>query len=143
MDTDREGAFTLHPRLAADTLLVGALPLCRVLLMNDAAYPWLILVPRRAAIREVHELDAEDRRRLIEEIAAASRVLAGLPAVEKINVAALGNIVPQLHVHVLARRTDDAAWPQPVWGRGPARPYDADAAAALVTRLRADWPELA
>lgn len=135
--------FALHPRLAADTLPIGSWPLCTLLLMNDRHYPWLILVPRRAGISEIHDLDQDDRARLIEEVAAASRALSHLPGIDKINVAALGNIVPQLHVHILARRTSDPAWPQPVWGRVPPHPYEEAEVTALIARLRADLPDLA
>jgi diadenosine tetraphosphate (Ap4A) HIT family hydrolase len=115
--------FALHPTLARDTVEAARLPLCRVLLMNDRRFPWLILVPEREAVREIHELPAADRAVLIEEIARASEALARLFAADKLNVGALGNIVPQLHVHVVARSATDPAWPGPVWGSGPAVPY--------------------
>jgi diadenosine tetraphosphate (Ap4A) HIT family hydrolase len=115
--------FTLHPTLARDTLEVARLPLCRVLLMKDRRFPWLILVPEREAIREIHELPPEDRSQLVEEIAQAGRALERLFHPAKLNVGALGNIVPQLHVHVVARFETDPAWPGPVWGSGPAVPY--------------------
>ena len=111
-------SFALDPRLAADTLAVGDLSLSRVLLMNDRRYPWLILVPRREDLREIVDLDAQARAALIEEIAAASRFVRSLPGVDKINVGALGNIVAQLHVHVIGRAVGDPAWPGPVWGVG-------------------------
>ena len=117
-------SFELHPQLAADTFFVHALPLCDVLLMNDANNPWLILVPRQAGLRDVVDLDDAGQAVLMREIAVASRVLKALHAPHKLNVAALGNVVAQLHVHVIARQQDDAAWPTPVWGRVPARPYD-------------------
>ena len=126
-------SFELHPQLRADTCLVAALPLCDVLLMNDANYPWLILVPRVAGMRDVIDLDDAQQAVLMREIAAASRALKSLYSAHKLNVAALGNQVPQLHVHVIARQTDDAAWPNPVFGRVPARPYDE---AARERRLR-------
>ena len=109
-------SFALDPRLAADTLAVGDLALSRALLMNDSRYPWLILVPRREALREIVDLDAAQRATLIEEIAAASRFVQSLPGVEKINVGALGNIVAQLHVHVVGRAVGDPAWPGPGGG---------------------------
>ena len=115
--------FTLHPRLMADTLHVGDLPLCRVLLMNDATYPWLVLVPRRSELREIHDLDEADQHMLVGEISLASQKMQQHCQAEKMNVAALGNQVPQLHVHVIARFQDDPAWPGPVWGVMPARPY--------------------
>ncbi|MBF0324410.1 MAG: HIT family protein [Alphaproteobacteria bacterium] len=115
--------FELHPRLTADTIPVTDWPLCRVMLMRDANYPWLVLVPRRHGVTEIHELDQSDRQTLIEEIAAASQRLQNLTQAYKINVAALGNVVQQLHVHVIARFTTDPAWPNPVWGAVPAKPY--------------------
>lgn len=127
--------FALHPRLAADTLPVGDLPLCRVLLMGDARFPWLILVPRRPDLREFTDLPADQRTALMEEIAQASRALQAETGADKLNVGALGNVVSQLHIHVVARFTADAAWPGPVWGSGPAIPYAPDAAPALVGRL--------
>jgi diadenosine tetraphosphate (Ap4A) HIT family hydrolase len=128
--------FALDPRLAADTHEIGDLALSRVLLMNDARYLWLILVPRRADLAEIVDLDCEDRAVLIEEIARASEAVRTLPGVEKINVGALGNIVRQLHVHVVGRSVGDAAWPGPVWGAGAARRYEAEPAAAQVAGFR-------
>ncbi len=110
--------FTLHERLAADTSLVCELPLSSCLLMHDARYPWLILVPRIADLRDLHEVPAEHRLALFEEIDQASSALVKLHHAFKINVAALGNQVPQLHIHVIARQQDDPAWPGPVWGEG-------------------------
>jgi diadenosine tetraphosphate (Ap4A) HIT family hydrolase len=113
--------FALHPTLARDAVEVARLPLCRVLLMNDRRFPWLILVPERESLREIHELPPADRAALIEEIARASEVLTRLCHPEKLNVGALGNLVPQLHVHVVGRFAADAAWPGPVWGSGTGR----------------------
>lgn len=118
--------FALHPTLARDTVEVTRLPLCRVLLMNDRRFPWLILVPERGerdSVRELYELSASDRADLIEEIARASEVLKRLFQPDKLNVGALGNIVPQLHIHVVARSATDPAWPGPVWGSGAAVAY--------------------
>ncbi len=129
-------SFTLDPRLAADTFAAADLELSRVLLMNDSRYPWLILVPRREALREIVDLDAAERALLMEEIAAASRFMRALPGVEKLNVGALGNVVSQLHVHVLGRHTGDPAWPGPVWGAGARVPYAQGEAEALVARAR-------
>lgn len=129
--------FELHARLAADTLLIRDLPLSRLLLMNDARFPWCILVPARDGLRELYELTPADAALLHEEIRRVSLALAACGHVDKLNVAALGNQVPQLHIHVIARRYDDAAWPQPVWGSGPAQPYDEAAAHRLLTALRA------
>lgn len=119
--------FELDPRLDEETLQVIDLPLCRVRLMNDSRYPWLVLIPRRAGLTELIELDAGDRRVLTDEIDACSRVLMDHTAADKLNVAALGNQVRMLHVHVVARFEDDDAWPGPVWGVFPARPYPNDA----------------
>ncbi|HEY1383696.1 MAG TPA: HIT family protein [Dongiaceae bacterium] len=111
--------FALHPQLAADGLFLVDWPLCRVLRMNEATYPWLILVPRLTDAREIVDLSAADRVRLMDEIAWASQALKDLQHPDKINVGALGNVVPQLHVHVLGRFKDDPAWPKPVWGATP------------------------
>lgn len=127
--------FSLHPRLAADTFGVARLPLCRLLLMNDSRYPWLILVPEREHAREIHDLGPDDRVRLIEEVALVSEGLTHLFEPEKINVGALGNVVPQLHVHVVARFSHDPAWPGPVWGSGAAAPYGETELSALRERL--------
>jgi diadenosine tetraphosphate (Ap4A) HIT family hydrolase len=127
--------FALDPRLAADTVAVAALPLCAVRLMNDRRFPWIILVPQRPGAREILDLDAADRGRLIEEIAMVSAALRDEYRPLKLNVAALGNVVAQLHVHVVARFEDDAAWPKPIWGT-PAVPYDADALARRVDAIR-------
>jgi diadenosine tetraphosphate (Ap4A) HIT family hydrolase len=128
--------FALDPRLAADTLEIGDFTLSRVRLMNDARFPWLILVPRRASLTEIVDLDRRERALLMEEIALASEALRALPDVDKINVGALGNIVRQLHLHIVARRIGDAAWPGPVWGAGMAQRYEDGAAAELVARMQ-------
>lgn len=128
--------FRLHERLAADTVEVTRWPLCRVLLMNDRTYPWLILVPQRAEVREIHQLAAADRARLTEEVAAAARALETECGADKMNVAALGNVVAQLHVHVIARFRSDPAWPRPVWGVVPSEAYDTEGMAAMMARLR-------
>ncbi len=127
--------FELHPRLAADTAFVADWTLCRVLLMNDARYPWLILVPRRAAAAEIFDLGPEDREMLIAEIALASERLKHVSRSAKINVGALGNLVPQLHIHIVARNPGDAAWPGPVWGVGAPQPYAAGAIETLVREI--------
>lgn len=127
--------FDLHPRLAQDTVEVARLQLCRVRLMNDRRFPWLVLVPERESVREVHELAPEDRAALVEEIARAGEVLTRLFQPDKLNVGALGNLVPQLHVHVVARRTTDPAWPGPVWGSGAAVPYEEGEIEELRERL--------
>jgi diadenosine tetraphosphate (Ap4A) HIT family hydrolase len=134
--------FRLDPRLAADTLPVGSLKLSRVRLMNDARFPWLVLVPARAGLQELTDLAPADRARLMEEIAAASRALRAVARPDKINVGALGNIVAQLHVHVVARRRGDAAWPGPVWGAGTPEPYGDDDRVRLLDALNAALPDL-
>ncbi|MFM2129022.1 MAG: hypothetical protein RL477_568 [Pseudomonadota bacterium] len=128
--------FSLDPRLAADTFAVTSLRLSRVLLMNDARFPWLILVPACANLREIVDLPQAERVLLMEEIAAASVVLQAFAAPDKLNVGALGNIVGQLHVHVVARRSGDAAWPGPVWGAGRAEPYGATARETTIAAIR-------
>jgi diadenosine tetraphosphate (Ap4A) HIT family hydrolase len=116
--------WTLHPQLERDTTTIGDLPLSRLLLSSDANYPWLVLVPRRAGASEIIDLDETDQTQLLIELAQVSRVLKEITACHKLNIAAIGNVVPQLHVHVVARGRDDPAWPKPVWGALPARPYD-------------------
>jgi diadenosine tetraphosphate (Ap4A) HIT family hydrolase len=131
-----EASWTLDPRLAQDSIALGDLPLSRVLLMNDANYPWLILVPRRPNLVELIDLDDSGQATLMIEIARAARALREITACDKLNVAALGNTVRQLHVHVIARRAGDAAGTQPVWGAVPARPYAAAERERLSTELR-------
>lgn len=133
----RNSDFELHPRLAADTVLVADWTLSRLLLMNDSRYPWLILVPRRTGVSEIHDLCAEDRRLLFDEAARASQGLKRLTGAAKINVGALGNVVPQLHVHVVARRPGDFAWPGPVWGQGAAVPYAPGVVELRIAELQA------
>jgi diadenosine tetraphosphate (Ap4A) HIT family hydrolase len=119
-----DAAFTLHPQLDRDTVSIGDLPLSRVLVITDSNYPWVLLVPRRAGIVEIIDLAPEDQTQLMAEIARVSRALKKVADCDKINVAALGNVVPQLHVHIIARRRDDPAWPRPVWGAVPPVTYD-------------------
>lgn len=132
--------WALDPQLAADTTAVGDLALSRLLLSNDANYPWLIVVPRRPQVRELIDLDAADRHRLLDEIAGVSAALREVTACHKLNVAAIGNVVAQLHVHVVARRTDDPAWPRPVWGAVPARPWDPAARQRFLAALSSALP---
>ncbi|KAA0578040.1 HIT family protein [Azospirillum sp. Sh1] len=127
--------FSLNERLRADTRHVTDLGLCRVLLMNNRLWPWLILVPMREGAVEIHRLDEDDQATLMREIAQASRVVERLFSPDKMNVGALGNMVPQLHVHVIGRTRGDPAWPGPVWGSGHAEPYEAAEADALAERL--------
>ncbi len=128
--------FELHPQLAADTFHVATLRLSELLLSNDCRYVWCILVPRLPNLRDFHDLPAEHKAVMHEEIDRVSEAIKGLTKAYKINVAALGNMVEQLHVHVIARHRDDAAWPGPVWGVGNTKPYPPDELDRLVTRLR-------
>ena len=128
--------FSLDSRLQQDTIPVGDFPLCRLLLMNDAQYPWFILVPRREAVSELFQLDAQDQASLWRETTFLAEVLKDSFAADKMNVATLGNVVAQLHIHVIVRRRDDIAWPAPVWGRHPAVAYEAAQIEAIRERLR-------
>jgi diadenosine tetraphosphate (Ap4A) HIT family hydrolase len=128
--------FMLDPQLARDTTPVGNLALTRVLLNEDFNYPWLILVPRQPALVELIDLDEAGRNLLISEVAAVSQALRTITQCDKLNVAAFGNIVRQLHVHVIARFRSDAAWPNPVWNIVPYRPYEAPARETLIAALR-------
>lgn len=131
----------LHPKLAEDCFVVGRFELCALLLMNDARYPWFILVPQRAGISEIHQLSGAQRQQLISESAMLSEALSDGFAADKINIAALGNLVAQLHVHHIVRYKTDAAWPAPVWGRLPAIPYTEDGKQAVIDRLLACLPD--
>ena len=127
--------FRLDPRIEGDSVPIGRLALCDVRLMDRRAWPWLVLVPRRAGAAELHDLGPGDRARLVEEVALAGRVLKRLERAAKINIGALGNVVPQLHVHVVARRKGDAVWPGPVWGLPVPVPYSPEDLAARVMAL--------
>ena len=128
--------FVLHERLDADTVHVIDWSLCRVLLTNDASYPWLILVPMRAGLCDFHDVASADKPALIEEIDRASNALQRLHDPDKINIAALGNMVPQLHIHVVARFTRDPAWPGPIWGEGSLAPYESAQLSDTVDALK-------
>ncbi|KPG94550.1 histidine triad (HIT) protein [Pseudomonas sp. RIT-PI-q] len=128
--------FALDPRLQQDTLPIGDFPLCRLLLSNDSNYPWFILVPRREDISEIFQLGVADQQQLWQESTALAQLLKDLFDADKMNVAALGNVVSQLHMHVIVRKREDAAWPAPVWGKYPAKPYTAEQVAAIHERLR-------
>lgn len=128
--------FELHPQLAADCLDIGALTLCRLLLRLDARYPWFILVPQRPDITEIHHLSPPERARLIEEAALLGQCLAEAYHPDKLNIAALGNQVPQLHVHHIVRYRTDPAWPHPVWGHLPPQPYKEGEAEARAAEMR-------
>jgi diadenosine tetraphosphate (Ap4A) HIT family hydrolase len=133
--------FAVDPAFEAGSIAVGDLPLCQVRLQADARWPWLILIPRRPGLREVEDLSAAERARLIEETVLAGQAVRALGAatgfvVEKLNIGALGNVTPQLHVHVVGRRAGDPAWPGPVWGVGVAEAYGPDAFEAAVAAVR-------
>jgi diadenosine tetraphosphate (Ap4A) HIT family hydrolase len=128
--------FELHPQLAKDCLLVGRFTLCHLLLMRDANYPWCILVPDRAGITEIHQLAPEDQLQLMRESSLLASCMATLFAADKMNIAALGNIVPQLHIHHIARHRNDPAWPAPVWGKVPTLSYSDAVLAQRITQLR-------
>ena len=136
MDSGLAKDWSLHPQLAQETVPVGELPLTRVLLANDANYPWLILVPRLPGLVELIDLEENAQIQLLGEVAAAARTLKALTGCDKLNIAALGNVVPQLHVHVIARRRADAAWPKPVWGANPPVAYAEGQRVALLESLR-------
>jgi diadenosine tetraphosphate (Ap4A) HIT family hydrolase len=133
-------SFTLHPKLAADTAMIADWPLSRVLLMNDKRFAWIVLVPRRADVSELFDLDDAAHAVLVKEIARVAEQLKAWArargACDKINIGMIGNIVPQLHVHVVAREKSDAAWPGTVWGAGTAIPYNAAEISAVVSELR-------
>jgi diadenosine tetraphosphate (Ap4A) HIT family hydrolase len=133
--------FKADPAFDAGSVIILDWPLCQVRLQDDARFPWLILIPRRAGLHELEDLDPAERSALMDEILKAGEAVrllgqtSGRP-VEKLNVGAIGNVTAQLHVHVVGRRHDDALWPDPVWGRGPAVPYGASGLQAAVSRLR-------
>ncbi len=134
--------FVLHERLAADCIHVGELPLCRLLMMNDRQFPWFILVPRLADIREAFQLSHAQQQQLNKESNSLSEAMALAYHADKMNVAALGNMVPQLHVHHIARFTNDAAWPKPVWGVVDAIAHSKESRGSMLSSLQeraADW----
>jgi len=130
--------FELHPQLAGDCIALGRFPLSRLLLMNESRYPWLILVPERADISEIFELDTADQRQLMRESCLLAEHLKRNFAADKMNVAAIGNLVPQLHVHHVVRYHTDAAWPAPVWGRFPPESYSTKALQERLARLEVE-----
>ncbi|MGX7741508.1 HIT domain-containing protein [Rhodopseudomonas parapalustris] len=128
--------WSLSPRLEQDTINIGDLPLSRVLVIKDAHYPWLLLVPRRPGASEIIDLDEVAQAQLMTEISRVSRALKDITQCDKLNVAALGNLVPQLHIHIIARRSSDAAWPRPVWGVMPPLAHDAEEVQQFINLLR-------
>ena len=131
-----ESAWSLHPQLAKDTIDIGDLPLSRVLVIKDANYPWLLLVPRREGAVEIIDLDEVAQAQLMTEITRVSRAVKEITKCDKLNVAALGNMVPQLHIHIVERRTGDVAWPRPVWGVAPPLPHDAQEVQQFISAVR-------
>ena len=136
MDSGLTKGWSLHPQLAQDTVPIGDLPLARALLANDANYPWLILVPRLPGLVELIDLEENAQVQLLGEIAATARALKNMTRCDKLNIAALGNVVSQLHVHVIARREGDAGWPRPIWGAAPAIAYDRGELDRFIAALR-------
>jgi diadenosine tetraphosphate (Ap4A) HIT family hydrolase len=130
-----ETGWSLHPQLAKDTVTACDLALSRVLAMNDAEFPWLILVPRRTSVSDIIDL-GDEQAILMEELALISRVLKDETRCDKLNVAAIGNVVPQLHIHVVARRKDDPLWPKPIWGIAPRLTFEAAAMDHFVIAIR-------
>uniref|UniRef100_Q07H51 Histidine triad (HIT) protein n=1 Tax=Rhodopseudomonas palustris (strain BisA53) TaxID=316055 RepID=Q07H51_RHOP5 len=128
--------WSLHSQLQKDTVDIGDLPLCRVLVIKDANYPWLLLVPRRAEVSEIIDLGEVEQAQLMTEIARVGRALKDITKCDKLNVAALGNMVPQLHIHLIARRSSDAAWPRPVWGVMPPLAQDPEELQNFISALR-------
>lgn len=137
MALNAESGWALHPQLAKDTAEIGDLALSRLLVIHDANFPWLLLVPRRPDVSELIDLNEVELAQLTTEIARVSRALQQVTACDKLNVAALGNAVPQLHIHLIARRKTDIAWPKPVWGAAPPLAHDPAELARFIAALRA------
>ena len=131
-----DSAWSLHPQLKKDTIDIGDLPLSKVLVIRDANFPWLLLVPRRPEVVEIIDLDEVEQAQLTTEVSRAARALKEITKCDKLNIAALGNVVPQLHIHVIARRKGDAAWPRPVWGVVPPLAHDAAEVQHFISALR-------
>lgn len=128
--------FQIDPRLAGDTLEVASLTLCQVLLLNDRRYDWLVLVPRRESVTEILDLSPQDQAQLWREVTLVAQVLRDAQPDLKLNIGALGNVVRQLHLHVLLRQEGDPAWPGPVWGHSPREPHTTEAGQAAAERWR-------
>jgi diadenosine tetraphosphate (Ap4A) HIT family hydrolase len=131
-----DSAWSLNSQLKKDTIDIGDLPLSRVLVIKDAHYPWLLLVPRRPEASEIIDLDEVEQAQLMTEISRVGRALKDITKCDKLNIAALGNVVPQLHVHIIARRSSDVAWPRPVWGVMPPLEHDAEEVQHFISALR-------
>jgi len=132
----------LHTQLQQDCFILGRFKLSLLLLMNDHQYPWFILVPQRENISEIHQLTAADQQLFIAESSLLSQALVSAFSADKINIAALGNMVPQLHIHHIVRYRDDMAWPKPVWGAFPAKPYSNEEATIVINHIKAHLPNL-
>ena len=132
----------LHPQLQRDCRVLGRFKLCHVLLMNDRSYPWFVLVPDRDGIREIYQLSEADQQQLLHESSYLAEILQRVFQADKLNIAALGNMVPQLHIHHIVRYQQDPAWPAPVWGKFAAVPYDEAALQDLFAKLAPHLPEL-
>jgi diadenosine tetraphosphate (Ap4A) HIT family hydrolase len=137
MESNAKSEWRLDPQIALDTAAVGDLSLCAVRAMDDATYPWLVLVPRQAGVTEIIDLDQSDRTQLMAEISAAATALKKVTGCDKLNVGAIGNLVPQLHIHIVARRRGDPAWPKPVWGVAPPVAYEPQSLDVFVDAIRA------
>ncbi|WP_432740487.1 HIT family protein [Methylobacter sp. G7] len=129
-------SFQLHPRLEQDCIVIGRFELCRLLMMNDSQYPWFILVPERAGLQEIYQLNKTERELLTEESSYLAETLANLYQADKMNIAAIGNLVPQLHIHHIVRYQTDKAWPAPVWGKFAAEPYTEQQIADTLARVK-------
>lgn len=129
-------AFQLHTRLEQDCLVVGHFSLSKLLMMNDKQFPWFILVPQRNHISEIYQLDASDRQQLLTESCVLAEKLTQIYQPDKLNIATIGNLVPQLHVHHIVRYQSDLAWPAPVWGKHPPYPYPEPAAQEAIVCLQ-------
>jgi diadenosine tetraphosphate (Ap4A) HIT family hydrolase len=128
--------FQLHPRLEQDCIAIGRFDLCQLLMMNDSQYPWFILVPERADLQEIYQLSKTERQLLTEESSYLAENLAALYQADKMNIAAIGNMVPQLHIHHIVRYQTDKAWPAPIWGKFDAVPYTEQQIADNLTRIK-------
>jgi diadenosine tetraphosphate (Ap4A) HIT family hydrolase len=136
LPNQRNCLAAIHPQLSEGCLIIGKLNLCHLLLMQDANYPWFILVPDREGITEIHQLSSVDQQQLMEESVMLSRALESAFSPDKLNIAALGNVVPQLHIHHIVRYRTDVAWPAPVWSRVPAKPYTEEELSAVIQSLK-------
>jgi len=127
--------FKLHPQLQQDTIELIDFPLCKLLLINDENFPWFVLVPRQADIEEIYQLSWQDQQQLLNESSLLSEILMQVFAGDKMNIAALGNIVPQLHLHHVVRYKSDSCWPKPIWGQQEAKSYSAEKLAKIKDKL--------